>query len=136
MAKKKDGKYLISKRSDLWLKIKARQTVECFILGFTQGKGERKTTFGALQIAERIGEEFHYRGKVGTGFDEAMMKELKKKMDKLKESMTPSLKGGKIVDEKITTWIEPILMAELNYSRLTPDNMLREPVFLRLRPDL
>ena len=136
MAKKKDGKYLISKRSDLWLKIKARQTVECFILGFTQGKGERKTTFGALQIAERIGEEFHYRGKVGTGFDEAMMKELKKKMDKLKESMAPSLKGGKIVDEKITTWIEPILMAELNYSRLTPDNMLREPVFLRLRPDL
>ena len=57
-------------------------------------------------------------------------------MDKLKESMAPSLKGGKIVDEKITTWIEPILMAELNYSRLTPDNMLREPVFLRLRPDL
>lgn len=136
MAKKKDGKYLIGKRSDLWLKIKARQTVECFILGFTQGKGERKPTFGALQIAERIEGEFHYRGKVGTGFDGAMMNEIKKKMDKLKESMVPSLKGGKIVDEKITTWIEPILVAELNYSRLTPDNMLREPVFLRLRPDL
>jgi ATP-dependent DNA ligase len=41
-----------------------------------------------------------------------------------------------LVDARITTWVEPGLIAEVSYSRLTPDAMFREPVFLRLRPDL
>ncbi|MFM7487062.1 MAG: hypothetical protein ACKO13_09090, partial [Cytophagales bacterium] len=135
MAKRKDGKYLIGKRSDLWLKIKVRQTAECVIIGFTQGKGDRLTTFGALQLAERKGDELHYRGKVGTGFDDATMKGIVKDLQKLANKKKPSLKGGKIVDEKITTWVEPKLMAELSYARLTQDEMFREPVFVRLRPD-
>ena len=136
MAKRKDGKYLIGKRSDLWLKIKVRQTAECVIIGFTQGKGDRSTTFGALQLAERKGDGLHYRGKVGTGFDDATMKGIVKDLQKLANKKKPSLKGGKIVDEKITTWVEPKLMAELSYARLTQDEMFREPVFVRLRPDL
>ncbi|MFM7855799.1 MAG: non-homologous end-joining DNA ligase, partial [Flammeovirgaceae bacterium] len=135
MAKRKDGKYLIGKRSNLWLKIKVRQTAECVIIGFTQGKGDRLTTFGALQLAERKGDELHYRGKVGTGFDDATMKGIVKDLQKLANKKKPSLKGGKIVDEKITTWVEPKLMAELSYARLTQDEMFREPVFVRLRPD-
>lgn len=136
MAKRKDGKYLIGKRSDLWLKIKVRQTAECVIIGFTQGKGDRSTTFGALQLAERKGDGLHYRGKVGTGFDDATMKGIVKDLQKLANKKKPSLKGGKIVDEKVTTWVEPKLMAELSYARLTQDEMFREPVFVRLRPDL
>jgi bifunctional non-homologous end joining protein LigD len=136
MAKRKDGKYLPGRRTDLWKKIKVRHGTECVILGFTQGKGERTKTFGALQIAERIGNELHYRGKVGTGFDEDTMKEIYQTLKKLKETKKPALKGGKVVDEKVTTWIEPVTIAEINYSRFTPDEMFREPVFVRLRPDL
>ncbi|MGD8427868.1 MAG: non-homologous end-joining DNA ligase, partial [Balneolaceae bacterium] len=66
MAKKKDGRYLPGKRSDLWLKIKVRQTTECLIIGYTQGKGDRRDYFGALHLAEQTKGELHYRGKVGT----------------------------------------------------------------------
>jgi DNA ligase D-like protein (predicted ligase)/DNA ligase D-like protein (predicted 3'-phosphoesterase) len=136
MAKRKDSKYLIGKRSDAWLKIKVRQSTECFIIGFTPGKGDRKATFGALQIAEQKEGALYYRGKVGTGFNDATMQEISKALKKLVVVKSHTLQGGKIVDEKITTWIEPKLMAEISYARLTPDEMFREPVFIRLRPDL
>lgn len=136
MAKKKDGKYLVRKRSDLWLKIKVRQTAECFVIGYTEGKGDRKATFGALQIAEKENGMLHYRGKVGTGFDDATMKIIAKALKNNAGEKPSKLTGGKIVDEKITAWVKPMLIAEISYARLTPDEMFREPVFVRLRPDL
>jgi bifunctional non-homologous end joining protein LigD len=135
MVKRRDGKYLAGKRTDLWQKVKVQQSGEVYIVGYTPGNGDRAKTFGALHIAERVGDEFQYRGKVGTGFDEAMMKEIFQvvgAVPKLKRSKAV----GKLLDEKISTWIEPSVMAEVSYSRITPDKMFREPVFLRLRPDL
>ena len=136
MAKRKDSKYVPGKRSDHWCKIKVRPSRECVLLGFTPGKGEREKLFGALQIAELIEGELMYRGKVGTGFDEDTMKEILSEIKQYKVIKKPSLKGGKVVDEKITTWIEPKAIAEIDFARLTPDEMFREPVFVRLRPDL
>jgi DNA ligase D-like protein (predicted ligase) len=135
MAKVKDSKYYIGKRSDCWQKIKVRQSKDCVIIGYTQGKGERGQTFGALQIAEPIDGKFFYRGKVGTGFDDATMKEILKALKKAGEIKKTSAIGN-FVDPKITTWVEPEVMAEIEYAKLTPDEMFREPVFLRLRPDL
>jgi ATP-dependent DNA ligase len=43
---------------------------------------------------------------------------------------------GELLDKKTSTWIEPKLIVEVSYSKLTPDKMFREPVFIRLRPDL
>ncbi len=136
MAKKKDGKYLPGRRSDLWLKIKVRQTADCVIVGYTPGKGNRSRTFGALQVAELKDGVLQYRGKVGTGFDDALMKEITDLLMKQKKAGKPVMKGGKVVDEKLTEWLEPRLVAEVSYAQLTADQMYREPVFLRMRPDL
>jgi DNA ligase D-like protein (predicted ligase)/DNA ligase D-like protein (predicted 3'-phosphoesterase) len=135
MAKKANGKYLPGKRSDLWIKVKVRNTRECQIIGYTKGKGDRGQTFGALHIAENEGGILQYRGKVGTGFDDATIREILQAIKKLREVKKPVV-SGKLFDEKISTWVDPILMAEISYSRLTPDKMFREPVFIRLRPDL
>lgn len=134
MAKRKNGKYLPGKRSDLWLKIKVRNTRDCVIIGYNPGKGDRSTTFGGLHIAEREGANLHYRGKVGTGFDDAMLKEVFAEIKKLKEIKKPI--AEKVMDEKTSRWIEPHLMAEISFASFTPDKMFREPVFVRLRPDL
>ncbi len=136
MAKRKDGKYLPGRRSDLWTKVKVRNTVDCFIIGYTAGKGNRETTFGALQIAEEVNGELHYRGKVGTGFDDQTAKQLIGQIKKLKKIKQPKMAGGKLVDEKVTVWVEPSLVAEISYAQITQDKMYREPVFVRLRPDL
>lgn len=134
MAKRKDGKYLPGKRSDLWLKIKVRNTRDCVIIGYNPGKGDRSTTFGGLHIAEREGEKLHYRGKVGTGFDEATLKEVFGAVKKLKEIKKPI--GEKVMDEKTSKWVEPKLVAEISFASFTPDKMFREPVFVRMRPDI
>jgi ATP-dependent DNA ligase len=134
MAKRKDSKYLPGRRSDLWLKVKVRKTAECVVIGYTEGKGNRGQTFGALHIADKIDNELHYRGKVGTGFDDAMTKEISAELKKLPKVKKPI--KGKVLDEKSTIWVEPQLWVEISYSQFTPDKMYREPVFLRLRLDL
>ena len=134
MAKKKEGKYLPGKRSDLWLKIKVRNSRECVILGYNPGKGDRSVTFGGLHIAEKIGEELIYRGKVGTGFDQSTIKEISKLIKGLKE--VKKFIKVKVMDEKTSIWVEPKLFAEISFASFTPDKMFREPVFVRMRPDL
>jgi bifunctional non-homologous end joining protein LigD len=61
MAKRKDSKYLPGRRSDFWIKVKVRQSSECFIVGYTTGKGNRGQTFGALQVAEDVDGTLVYR---------------------------------------------------------------------------
>lgn len=135
MAKQKDSKYFPGKRSDSWLKIKVRQTAECVIIGYTKGKGDRGDTFGALQIAERVGDDLEYRGKVGTGFDTPTIKEVLKALKKVEVLKKPPTTGA-FVDPKLTTWLDPVVIAEIGYAKKTPDKMFREPVFVRLREDL
>ncbi len=132
IAKRKDSKYSIGKRSDAWLKIKVRASADCFIMGYTEGKGNRNATFGALQIAQQVGEELIYRGKVGTGFDDNTMKEISTLLKKQKKTAKPTLQGGKVVDEKVTQWIQPTLVVEISYAQITKDEMFREPVFVRV----
>jgi DNA ligase D-like protein (predicted ligase) len=135
MAKKRDSKYLPGKRSDHWLKIKVRQTTEFVIIGYTQGKGNRDRTFGALHIAEQTDKGLQYRGKVGTGFNDKSMQEIFETIGQLKKVKKPAV-SGKLLDEKISTWVAAKLIAEVSYSMITTDKMFREPVFVRMRPDL
>lgn len=135
MAKKRDSKYTPGKRTDCWFKIKIRETSEVFIIGYTKGKGDRSRTFGALHIAERVGTALHYRGKVGTGFDDATIKDILKVMKRVEEIRKPEVKGS-LFDPKISVWLEPKIVAEVSFSKLTPDKMFREPVFLKLRLDV
>jgi DNA ligase D-like protein (predicted ligase) len=134
MAKVKDSPYLPGKRSTHWLKIKTRHTTECLIIGYTTGKGGRETVFGALHIALQNGGVLQYVGKVGTGFDDKMLKTIHAELKKQKEIKRPIKQ--KPLDNVQTVWIEPRIWCEIQYASITKDGMLREPVFVRLRPDL
>ncbi|MGC4022635.1 MAG: hypothetical protein QM734_12150 [Cyclobacteriaceae bacterium] len=134
MAKRKDGKYLPGKRSDSWIKIKIRNTREVVIIGYNEGKGNRASAFGGLHIAEREGDNLVYRGKVGSGFDDTTLKEVFEQIKKLKEIKKPI--PQKVLDEKVSKWVEPKLIAEVTFASFTPDKIFREPVFVRMRPDL
>ncbi len=134
MAKEKNSVYLPGMRGPQWLKIKKRHTMECVIVGYTKGKGGRESLFGALHLALRENDALRYAGKVGTGFDGSSMNELFGDLKRIKRVKRPV--SEKPVDDAQTVWIEPELICEVQYSSLTKDGRLREPVFLRLRPDL
>jgi DNA ligase D-like protein (predicted ligase) len=134
MAKLRNSTYLPGKRSESWLKIKGRQTTECVIIGYTRGKGDRAARFGALHLAQRIGDQLKYVGKVGGGFDDHALKAVSIELEKLTTIKRPVKE--KPLDEARSVWVEPKLMCEVQFVSLTRDGMLREPIFLRLRPDL
>lgn len=134
MAKQRASTYLPGKRGEAWLKIKTRQTVECVIIGYTQGKGDRQTSFGALHLAIPGENELKYIGKVGAGFDETMLKVVVRELGKLTRTKRPVKE--KPLDEARSVWVQPKLACEVAFASWTPDGLLREPVFVRLRPDL
>jgi DNA ligase D-like protein (predicted ligase)/DNA ligase D-like protein (predicted 3'-phosphoesterase) len=134
MAKERNSMYRPGTRSAQWLKIKKRQTMECVIIGYTKGKGGRGALFGALHLAVREGNDLRYLGKVGTGFDVKSMKETFAHLRNMKRIERPIKE--KPLDDAQSVWIEPKVMCEVQFASLTKDGMLREPVFLRLRPDM
>jgi bifunctional non-homologous end joining protein LigD len=134
VAKLRTSPYTPGKRSDSWMKIKTRQTIECVVLGYTKGQGDRQSTFGALHLAKRDGTEFKYLGRVGSGFDDSSLKSVH--ADVLKLAITKRPLKEKVLEESRTVWVEPKMICEVQYATFTPDGLLREPVFLRLRPDL
>jgi DNA ligase D-like protein (predicted ligase)/DNA ligase D-like protein (predicted polymerase)/DNA ligase D-like protein (predicted 3'-phosphoesterase) len=134
MAKRRDSVYLPGKRSDSWLKIKTRQTRECAIIGYTQGKGDRAAAFGALHLAQVNGDQLKYLGKVGSGFDEHQYQDLSAELKELKRTKRPVKERP--LDDARSVWVEPKLICEVQFASVTEDGLLREPVFIRLRPDL
>ncbi len=134
VAKERHSAYLPGKRSECWLKIKTRQTLECAIIGYTRGKGDRETNFGALHLAQSNAGELKYVGKVGAGLDDHLLKTISAELKQLATVKRPVKE--KPLDDARSIWVEPKLMCEVEFASLTKDGMLREPVFIRLRPDL
>ncbi len=134
MAKDRRSPYLPGKRCESWLKIKTRQSIECAIIGYTQGKGDRQTSFGALHLAQSTDNGLQYLGKVGSGFNEHTLEAVWVALKKLQVIKRPIKE--KPLDDSRSVWLEPNLICEVQFASLTPDGMLREPVFVRLRPDL
>jgi ATP-dependent DNA ligase len=134
MAKRRTSVYQVGRRSDSWLKVKTRRTVDCLVVGYTKGKGDRAPTFGALHLAQRTDDGFKYLGKVGTGFDDKMLETVSTKLRALREAKRPFKERP--IDDAVSVWLEPKLWCEVQYASFTPNGTLREPVFVRLRPDL
>jgi bifunctional non-homologous end joining protein LigD len=131
MAKRKHSIYQIGKRSHDWLKLKATKTLDCVIVGYTPGEGWRSEYFGALALGAYREGKLEFMGKVGTGFDEALLKML-----------APMLRGRETVTRPVDAeppyevrWVKPELVCEVRYMELTHELKLRAPSFRRLRFD-
>jgi bifunctional non-homologous end joining protein LigD len=130
MAKQKDGRYLPNSRSTTWKKIKFRETFEAHIIGYTRGKGDRVDLFGALHLAVREENGWKYFGKVGTGFDQALLADIWSKIEPL-EKITKPIKEN-IEEEDRTVWVLPHWLCEVTYASFASTDHLREPVFVRM----
>jgi bifunctional non-homologous end joining protein LigD len=132
MAKRASSKYLSGARTDDWLKIKTSKRQEVVIAGFTAPKKTRPF-FGALVLAVREGDGWRYIGHVGAGFSHAALEELHGKLVKLKTAKSPFAR--KVKDEAVTTWVKPLLVAEVKFTEWTSSGEMRHPVYLGLRED-
>ena len=131
MAKRKQSTYQIGKRSRDWLKIKAIRTMDCVIVGYTPGEGWRSGYFGALAIGAYRGGKLEFMGKVGTGFDESLLKSI----SSLLKVRATGVKPVEAEPPYEVRWVKPELVCEVKFMEVTPDLKLRAPVFRRLRSD-
>ena len=134
VAKRRDSVYEAGRRSQRWLKVKARHTGDFIVGGHHTGEGTRTGTFGALLLGVR-GDDgaLRYVGRVGTGFDEAMLRALRARLDAIESEENPFAEDPPDVDR--VTFVRPELVAEVAYANETREGILRAPSFLRLRPD-
>ena len=133
VAKRKDSTYQPGKRTNAWLKIKATQTAEFVVGGYTQGKGAREA-LGSLLLGYWSGSKLHFAGHVGSGLDDRVIADLGKRFPKLERKAPPFVEKPPL--QRPTTWIDPELVVEVTFAEWTPDGMLRAPVFQRLRDDI
>jgi bifunctional non-homologous end joining protein LigD len=131
VAKKADSAYQAGRSSD-WLKIRADRTDDFVVVGFTDRKGSTGG-FGALHLAQYSGAELVYTGRVGTGFTENQLDELRAGLDDLRREDPPF--SQRVPAGPGHHWVEPKMVCEVRFRELTNDNLLRHPSFLRVRDD-
>ena len=133
VAKRRDSTYQPGKRSASWRKIKAIQTAEFVVGGFTKGKGAREP-LGSFLLGYWQGDELQYAGHVGSGLTEPGIEELQRRLAG-QVRRTPAF-STKPPLHRPTTWVEPQLVVEVSFAEWTPEGLLRAPVFLRVRDDI
>lgn len=140
IAKRADSPYRRGRSAD-WLKIKAEATGDFVIVGYTAPGGSR-AHFGALQLADYVDGALVYAGRVGTGFDQAMLGEMSRMLAPVVRGDPPcagpvvnGVAAAAIPDTKTTTWVDPVHAVEVRFREWTPDGLLRHAAFLRQRPD-
>jgi bifunctional non-homologous end joining protein LigD len=138
MAKRLECRYRPGARSREWLKIKpGRQRQEFIVAGYTKGQGRRANSFGSLVLAVREAGELRYVGNVGTGFNEAEITRLLGELRALERPDAPFREVPKMprVRKADVHWVEPKLVAEVEFVEWTHDGHLRAPAYQALRED-
>jgi bifunctional non-homologous end joining protein LigD len=134
IAKRVDAPYRSGRGRD-WLKIKCSKNQEFVIGGFTDPAGAR-AGFGALLLGVHDDSGgLRYAGRVGTGFDDRMLRDLRARLDKLERKSPPFVNPPKGSDAKGVHWVEPDLVGEVVFTEWTSDGLLRHPSFKGLRED-
>ena len=131
IAKLADAPY-VGRRSPNWLKFKCVRDQEFVIGGYTAPKGSR-IGFGALLVGYYDGRDLVYAGKVGTGFDDATLRKLHKRLSAIEQDRSPFTRG--LVREAGTHWVQPELVAQVGFTEWTRDGKLRHPRYTGLRTD-
>jgi bifunctional non-homologous end joining protein LigD len=151
VGKKADSPYR-GGRTPAWVKIRALRTDEFVVVGFSAPKGTR-AGFGALHLAQYVGDTLVYSGRAGSGFADQQLREERERLAALRvETPACAPPGGRreargerpvtgkdfsMTQEefKATTWVRPEVVAEVRFTEWTDEGLLRHPVFIRFRDD-
>ncbi|HET9198883.1 MAG TPA: DNA ligase D [Solirubrobacterales bacterium] len=136
MLKRLDSVYAPGKRTGAWLKVKNVRRQEMVVGGWTPGEGRRRDQLGALLVgyfengAEPV---LRYGGKVGTGFSDEDLAALTARLAPLERETSPFGAGSGV--PRNATFVEPRLVAEIEFREMTREGMVRHGAFKGLRED-
>ena len=132
IAKRRDSKYE-HRRSKSWLKMKCESRQAFVVGGFTDPQGKR-VGLGALLVGYYDQEELCFAGKIGTGFDTALLLDLRARLDALEIPTTPFTKA-KGLPRLRAHWVRPEVVVEAGFIEWTGHGKLRHPRLLGVLTD-
>lgn len=135
VAKRRGSAYRAGRRSPDWVKVKSFRAQEVVIGGWTEGRGERDGSLGALLLGVPGADGLRYVGKVGTGFSDRARDDLLKKFTSLKTTKSPFDSPLPARETANAHFVRPSLVGEVAYGEWTPAGRLRHPTWRGLRPD-
>lgn len=128
VSKRRRSVYRPGRRSEDWRKVAHRRTCEAVVIGSLAGTGARERTFGSLALGLWDGDRLRYVGSVGSGFDDATLRAVDRALDEMQRSTPPPMTDGSAVPMPVR-WVEPNLVAVVEYASWTAEGRLRAPVF-------
>ena len=132
VSKKRNAPYR-SGHSESWIKLKCTKSDTFPIIAFVEKLGAKPRKIASLYVGKREGKRLLYAGKARSGYTETIARELREKLDPLIRKTSPL---SVPVKKTKATWVEPVVDAEIEYSAITDDGLLRAAVYKGLREDL
>jgi len=137
VAKRRDSRYDPGARTGAWIKVKHTRRQELVIGGWLPGEGRRSERIGALLTGYHDGaaaaDTLRYAGRVGTGFTDALLDELTRRLAPLRRDSSPFDPRPRLPRNAV--FVEPALVAEIEFANWTTDGVMRAPSFKGLRDD-
>jgi bifunctional non-homologous end joining protein LigD len=132
VAKRRDSLYLPGRRTDAWIKAKHVRRQSALVGGWKAGAGGRTNSIGSLLLGLPAEEGLVFIGHVGTGFTDRTLTQLKDLLNPLTRPTSPFA----IPPKEPSTWVEPVVIVDVEFTAWTPDGKLRHPSYKGIRTDL
>jgi bifunctional non-homologous end joining protein LigD len=133
MAKQRDSEY-VGRRSRAWIKLKLTRTQEVVVAGWRPGQGRRAGSVGSLLLGIPDGDNLRYVGRVGTGFRERDLDDMRTRFERAGRKTSP-LTDVPALDARGAHWITPRFVGEVEFAEWTATGRLRQPSWRGWRPD-
>ncbi len=130
IAKRRDSRYE-QRRSPHWLKMKCEVTQDFLVGGFTDPQGGR-VGLGALLVGHHQDSEFVFAGKVGTGFDTRLLRDLRARLDTIEIATSPFTKATGLPRLR-AHWVRPEVVVHVAFIEWTVHGKLRHPRLLGVK---
>jgi bifunctional non-homologous end joining protein LigD len=135
VAKRLDSVYEPGARPGSWLKVKNQLSQEVVVAGWKPGQGNRAGLVGSLLVGVHSPDGLVYAGHVGTGFSDAVLRMLTRRLEALRRPDSPF--DGPVPAEyaRPAVWVEPRLVVDVTFHRWTRAGRMRAPAYRGLRDD-
>jgi bifunctional non-homologous end joining protein LigD len=130
---KRRGSVYEHRRSKLWLKLKVEASQELVVGGFTDPEGAR-VGLGALLVGYYESDDFVFAGKIGTGFNTALLLDLRRRLDAIEIAKPPFTKAIGLPRLR-SHWVKPKIVVQVSFMEWTVHGKLRHPRLIAVRHD-
>ncbi|GAA4117980.1 hypothetical protein GCM10022215_19060 [Nocardioides fonticola] len=134
VSKRVDSRYRPGERSPHWLKMPHRHRASYVVGGWRPQEGTRDR-LAALLVGEPTPEGLLYRGRVGSGIGATWSTRLRDLLAPLHTTISPFADDVPAVDARGTTWVEPVLVVEVE-THGHGHRRMRQPSFQGVRTDV